>query len=208
MSFCITRRTTDCLNQRSLRTKESFFIRIKNRNKSDFRNIKSFPQKVDSNQHIKHIQTHVSNNFSTFKRINIRMKIFHTDSNLTHIICQIFCHTLRQRCDKNFILLTDLFIHFTDQIINLSFYRSHFNFRIQKSCRTDHLFCTKKLMILLIFSRCRRYKHHLIDLAFKLIKIKRTVILRRRETKPIIYQCLLSRLVSMIHSTNLRDRLM
>ena len=208
MSFCITRCTTDCLNQRSLRTKESFFIRIKNCNKSNFRNIKSFSQEVDSNQHIKHIQTHISNNLCTLKRINIRMKIFYTDSYFTHIICQIFCHALCQRCDKDFILLTDLFVHFTDQIINLSFYRSHFNFRIQKSCRTDYLFCSKKFMILLIFSRCRRYKHHLIDLTFKLIKVKWTVILRRWQAESIIYQCLLSRLVSVIHSTNLRDCLM
>ena len=136
------------------------------------------------------------------------MKIFYTDSYFTHIICQIFCHALCQRCDKDFILLTDLFVHFTDQIINLSFYRSHFNFRIKKSCRTDYLFCSKKFMILLIFSRCRRYKHHLIDLTFKLIKVKWTVILRRWQAESIIYQCLLSRLVSVIHSTNLRDRLM
>ena len=63
-------------------------------------------------------------------------------------------------------------------------------------------------MRLLILSRCRRYKQYLVNLTFKFPKAERSVILCRRQTESIIYQCCLSRLIAVIHGSNLWNRLM
>ena len=139
MPFCITGRTADRLDQRRLGTQKSFFIRVQDRNQCDLRNIQSFPQKINADQNIEYVQAHISHDLCTFQCINIRMQIPHTYSQLTHIVGKIFCHTLGQRCYQYFMFIGNLFIHFSDQIIDLSFYRPHFYFRIQKSGRPDHL---------------------------------------------------------------------
>ena len=176
MSICITCRTSDCLNQRCFRTKESFFICIQNCHQGNFRNIKTFSQQVDSHQYIKDIQTHVSNNFGTFECINIRMKVFHTNAHFTHVISQIFRHTFRKGRNQNLVLLFNFFIDFCNQIVNLTCYWSYIHNRIKQSCRTDNLFYTLQFMFSLIYIWCCGNKQHLIDLGFKFFKVKWTVI--------------------------------
>ena len=50
----------------------------------------------------------------------------------------------------------------------------------------DDLLGTQKLMVCLIRPRRCRYKHHLVNHAFKFFKIKGSVILSRRQSEPII----------------------
>ena len=139
MSFCITRCTADGLDQWCLGTQESFFICIQNCNQCDFRNIQTFSQKVDTNQYVKYIQPHIPHDLGTFQCIDIRMQVAHADSQFSHIVSKVFCHTFGQCCYQYFVLIGNLFIHFSDQIINLSFYRTNFHFRIEKTCRTNYL---------------------------------------------------------------------
>ena len=135
------------------------------------------------------------------------MKISHTNSQFFHIICQILCHPLSKRCNEDLVVLSYFLIDFSNQIINLSLYRTHFHLRIKKTGRTDYLLRPQKLMFLLIGPRRRRYKHHLADLALKLFKIERPIVLCRRKTEPIVHQSGFSGLVSMVHPTDLWNRL-
>ena len=143
MTFTVSRRTSDGLNQRSFRTKKSFLVRIQNRHQRNLRNIQPLSQKVDSNQYIKHIQTQIPDNFCTLQRINIRMQIFDPNTDLTHIIGQIFCHFLCQCRNQNFMTARCFFIDFADQVINLPLHRTHFHIRIQQTCRPDDLLRTQ-----------------------------------------------------------------
>ena len=208
MTLCISCSSTDRLDQRCLRTKESFLVCIENRNKCDLRNIQPFSQKVDSHKNIEHIHTHIADDLCPLQGIDIRMKVFHPDSKFSHIIRKILCHTLRQRCDQHLIFLRNLFIHFANKIVYLPFHRTYFHLRIKKSCRTDYLLCPQKFIAFLILSRRSRDKQHLIDLTFKFFKIQRSVIQRRRKPKPIVHQSLLAGAVPRIHSPNLRNCLM
>ena len=52
-----------------------------------------------------------------------------------------------------------------------------------------------------------RYKQNLINLTLKFFKIQGTVILRRWKTEPVIHQRTLSRLIAVVHASDLRDRL-
>ena len=170
MAFAVPGSTADSLYQGSLRTKKALFICVQDRYQRDLRNIQSFSQKVDPDQHIKHIQAHIADDLRTFQSVNVRMKIPDTDSQIFHIIGKVLCHTFGQSRDQDFVFLLDLFIYFCYKIIDLSFDRTHLYLRIKKSGRADDLLCPEKFMVKLIFSRCCRYEHHLVQLGLKFIK--------------------------------------
>ena len=62
-------------------------------------------------------------------------------------------------------------------------------------------------MFRLIFSRRRRDKHDLIDPVFEFFKIQRAVVLGRRKAETVIHQRRFTRLISGVHTADLRDRL-
>ena len=134
------------------------------------------------------------------------MQIFYPDTDFLHIVCQVFRHTLGQRGDQYLMVFFNLFIYFSDQVIDLSFHRAYLYFRIQQSCRTDDLLCPEQLMLLLIIGRCRRYEHHLVYMCFEFFEIEGSVVQCRGQTEAIVYQCLFSRTVSCIHAADLRNR--
>ena len=60
MSLCISCRTPNRLYQRDLRTQETFFIGIQDRYECDFRDVETLTQKVDADEHIEDIETHIT----------------------------------------------------------------------------------------------------------------------------------------------------
>ena len=63
----------------------------------------------------------------------------HPDSDLFHVVGQVFCHPLRQRRHEYLIPCSRLLIDLSDQIVNLSLYRTHLDLRIQQPGRADDL---------------------------------------------------------------------
>ena len=134
------------------------------------------------------------------------MQIAHAHACILQEIRQILRHLFRERRDQNLISFFRFFIDLGKQVVDLSFYRTDGNFRIQKPCRADDLLGAEELMLRLILTgRCRNEKH-LVDLAFELLKLQRTVVQRRRKAEAEVHQGLLSRTVSVIHRSDLRDR--
>ena len=203
-SVCITCRPADRLYKRGLRAQKTFLICIKNSHKRNFRNIKALTQKIDTDKHIKNIQSHIPDNLRTFKRVNIRMQISDPDSRFLHIRCQVFRHSLGKSRDKNLIMCRRLLIHFGYKIVYLAFNRSHRNLRIQQTRWPDYLLNALQLMFLFIRRWRRGYKQHLVDLTLKFFKIQRSVIKCRRKPETIINKCGLSGTVTEIHSAYLR----
>ena len=130
------------------------------------------------------------------------MEIFHTDSNLPHIVCQILCHPLRQSSDQNLPLLLHLTVNLPYQIVNLSLHRTHLNRRIQKACRADNLFCPQHLMGFFIVRRRRRNKEHLIYFSLKFLKIQRAVQ-SGGQPEAVLYQSFLPGAIPCIHTPDL-----
>ena len=114
------------------------------------------------------------------------MQIFYTDTEFFHIVRQIFSHSFGQGCNQNLMLLCRLFIHFSDQIINLSLYRPDYHLRIKQTGWPDNLLCTEQLMLIFIRIWCRGNKKHLINFTLKLFKIQRSVIFCRRKPESVI----------------------
>ena len=206
MSFRITRRTPDGLNQGCLGTQEAFLIRIQNRHQRNLRNIQTLTQQIDSHQYIKHIQTHVPDDLRPLQRVDIRMQVLHTNSYIAHISCQVFRHPLGQRRHQNLMMACHFLVDLRDQIIDLSFHRPHIHFRIQQAGRPDDLLRAEQFMgRLIIRGRCR-HKQHLIDVLLKLAEVQRPVVQRRRQPESVVHQCILPRSVSRVHSPDLRNR--
>ena len=203
MTFTVTCRTSNGLDQGCLRTQESLLVRIQDRYQRDLWNIQTFTKQVDTHQHVEHIQTHIPDDLHPFQGIHIRVKIPHPNAQFLHIIGQIFCHPLGQSGDQHLVFSFYFLADLPDQIINLSFHRTHRHLRIQKTGRPDDLFRSQQLMLRLIVSRCCRHEQHLIDLTLKFFKIQWTVILGRRQTESIVHQRVFPALVSKIHSADL-----
>ena len=206
MPFRITRCTADRLDQRSRRTQEAFLVRIQDCDQRHFRDVQTLAQQVDADQHIKHIQTQITDDLGTLQRIDIRMQIFHADTDVMQIIRQILRHTLGQRGDHHLILLCRFLFDLRYQIVDLPFHRAHADLRIQQSRRADDLLRTQEFVLFLVLRRCCRNKHHLIDIGFKFREVKRPVVQRGRQTESIIHQRRLSCAVAVIHTADLRDR--
>ena len=170
MAFTVTCSTANGLYQGGFRTEEAFLVCIQDCYKGDLRDVKAFSKQVDTYQYIEYIKTHIPDDLCTLQCINIRVKVTYTDPHILHILGKILCHPFGQGCDQDLMLLFYLFIHFSDQVIDLAFYRTYLYFRIQKAGRTDELFCTKKFMICFVFTRSSRYKQNLIQLLLKFIK--------------------------------------
>ena len=202
-TLTVTGSSTYRLNQRGLRTEEAFLVCIQDCHKSNLRNIKTLSEKVDTYQHIKHIQSQVTDNLCPLQGIDVRMEILHSNSKLCHILCQILCHALSECGDKHLVMSGHFPFHLADQIINLSLHRAHRNLRIQKSCRSDNLFRPEKLMLILIDIWRGRYEKHLVNLLLKLLKVQRTVVQGRRQTKAVIHQSHFSGAITCIHSSDL-----
>ena len=206
MAFRITGRTADSLDQGSRTSKESFLICIQNGHQSDLRNIQTLSQQVDTYQYIEHIQTHIPDDLGTLQRINVRMQIFHPNTDFLHIIREILCHPLGQCGDQYLMMLCDLLVDLSDQVIDLSLYRAHLYFRIQQTCGTNDLLCPQQFMLLLIIGRSGGYEHHLVDMRLEFLKVQRSIIQCRGQTETVVHQCLLSRAVPGIHTADLWDR--
>ena len=67
---------------------------------------------------------------------------------------------------------------------------------------------TEKLVVIFVVTGSGRHKQNLVQLIFKFLKAKRTVVLGRGKTKAVIYQCLLPVLVTCIHGAYLWNGLM
>ena len=110
MTLAVTRGTSYCLDKRGLRTKEALLIRIEYSNKCNLRDIKSLPEQVDADKHVKHIKTQVSYYLCPLECIYVRVKVLYPDAKLCHIVCEILSHALCERGDKHLVMVCCLLI--------------------------------------------------------------------------------------------------
>ena len=94
---------------------------------------------------------------------------------------------------------------FGNQIVYLPFDGADDDLGIHKPRGANQLLCHCGAVFFFICSRGGRNEDHLIELAFKLIEIKGSVIVCRGKSEPEIHQAALSRGVAAAHAANLRN---
>ena len=103
-------------------------------------------------------------------------------------------------------MLPDFLSDLSHQIIDLPLHGTHRHLRIQQPRRTDDLLHPVQLMRRFILGRRSGYEQHLINMGFKLLKIQRPVVQRRRKPEAVLHQRVLSGTVPREHAADLRDR--
>ena len=208
MALAVSRGTADGLDQGGFGTQETFFIGIQDRHECDFRDVETLTQKVDTDEHIEDIETHITDDLGPFQGVDIGVQVAHADAGLFHIVGQILCHTLRQRRHENFVVFFSFFLYFRNQIVDLSLHRAHLDIRVEKAGRADDLFGAQQLVVCLVVARRGRYEEDLIDPVLELAEVQRAVVFCGRQTESIVHQRRFPRLVAGIHAADLRNSLM
>ena len=89
MALAVSRGTADGLDQGGFGTQETFFIGIQDRHECDFRDVETLTQKVDADEHIEDIETHITDDLGPFQGVDIGVQVAHADAGLFHIVGQI-----------------------------------------------------------------------------------------------------------------------
>ncbi len=200
-------RATDGLNQRALATQEAFFISIQNRHERDFRQIETFSKKVNPHQNVKGAESKITKDLDSLERLNVRVQVLHSNPLLLVIASQFLGELLRQNRHQHAVTLGDTFANFGQQVIDLSRCASHFDNRIDEARRTNDLLSHLSARFLqLVFARSCRNVDGLVQAAFPLFKVQRTVIERGRKAEPVIHKVHLSSAVASVHAPDLRNR--
>ena len=167
MSIYISGCSSYGLDERCLRSQETFLVSIQYCHQSNLRYIKSLSQKVDSNKHVEHAKTEISHYLNSLHSVYIRVQIFYLYIIISHIAGEVLSHTFCKSSYKHLVSLLSLLADLFEQIVYLSLNRSDLNRRIKKSRRSDDLFSHEHLVFFLVFAWCSRYEHDLIQFLLK-----------------------------------------
>ena len=135
----ISRRAAYGLHERGLRAEEALLVGVKNRDQRNLRDVQTLAEQVNADQHIELVEAHRADNLCALQGIDIRVQVANADADLAEIGRQILGHALGERRDQNLVLLLDLFVDLTEQIVNLPLDRAHRNLGVQKTGRAYQL---------------------------------------------------------------------
>ena len=80
MALAVSRGTADGLDQGGFGTQKTFFIGIQDRYECDFRDVETLTQKVDADEHIEDIETHITDDLGPFQGVDIGVQVAHADA--------------------------------------------------------------------------------------------------------------------------------
>ena len=211
MGFAVSRGPSDGLDHRGLGPQEPFFIGVENTDKSALRNVEAFAQQVNPDQHVKHAEPQIADQFDPFQRVDVAVHIADLDALVGHIFGQVFGHFFRQRRDQRAVALlrrlADLIDHIIDLIMMLARHRTDFDRRIDQAGGTDDLF-DKHATRAFHFPIGGRGGHmdRLRPHRVPFLKLERAVIDARRQAEAMLGQRAFSVKVAPAHAADLWDR--
>ena len=202
----ITRRATNGLNQRRGRTQETFLIGIQNRNQRHLGQVQALTQQVNADQHIEGAQAQLAQKLHAAQCVHVRVQVLHLHAVLQQVLSQILRHALGEGRNQHTLITLNAHANLLKQIINLTLGRLDHNLRVNQTGRANNLLHITISLRQLILTRGRRKVNRLTDTLQELLPLQRAVIHRRRQTETMLHQGALTRHITLIHGTNLRNR--
>ena len=89
---------------------------------------------------------------------------------------KVFGHAFRKRRDEHALAFGDTFVNFFDEVVNLVFARTNFDFRIEQAGWANHLLGRLRTMGEFVFAWCSRDVNNLINVAIKFFESERAVV--------------------------------
>ena len=130
---------SDGLNERGRDAQISLFVRIQNRHERDFRQIQTFAQQIDSDQHIKFAAPQIAQNLDTVQGLDFRVQVAALHADFRKILGQVFGHALRQGGHQHAFVFLGAHANFLQQVVHLALHRTNLHLRIHQPGRADHL---------------------------------------------------------------------
>ena len=129
----------DGLDQRSRGAQEAFFVGVENRDQRNFRQVESFAQQVDADQHIKLAFAQVAQDLHPLQRLDFGVHVAALHADFAVILGQVFGHALGERRHQHALAARHAFADLVQQVVNLSFHRANFDRRIDQAGGTNDL---------------------------------------------------------------------
>ena len=119
MALHVARRAPDGLNQGAPGTQEAFLIGVENGHQRHFRQIQSFAQQVDADQHVVLAAAQIAQDAYAVERGDLRVQIAAAHADLGIILRQILRHPLGQRGDQHALIVLHAGADLLEQIVHL-----------------------------------------------------------------------------------------
>src|ERR1017187_6858274 len=204
----VTRATADGLDQRSRRTKEAFLVGIENRHQRDFRQVETFAQQIDADEHIELALAQIAQNLDALQRLDLRVHVTAANAHLAVVLGQVLGHALGQGGDQHPLILLRATANLVQQVVNLSLHRTHFHLGIDEASRAnDLLHHYARRLGQFVRAGCRGNIHSLVYAMLEFLKRKGTIVERAGKAESVFDQVLFARAVAVPHAVQLRYRL-
>ena len=134
------------------------------------------------------------------------MDITASHAHLREIFLEFLGHPLGQSGHEDSLVELLSFADLFEEIVDLVLDRTHFDRRVEQTCRTHNLLYHKTFRFFeLIVGRRRADEHLLACNGLEFIEFQRSVVCCRREAEAVFDEHLLARMVAAVHGPDLRD---
>ena len=111
------------LDQTGFAAQKTFLVRVENRHERNFRQIQTFAQQIDADEHVEFAFAQRAQNFHALNGVNFAVQILDVDADAAQVIRQFLRRAFGERRDEHAFLLVGAFAAFLDQIVNLALER-------------------------------------------------------------------------------------
>ena len=195
------------LNQRAVAAQKSFLVGVENRHQRDFRQVQSFAQQVDSDQHIELAEAQSAHDLHPLDRIDVGVHVAHANSHLLQVVGEIFRHALGQRRDEHPLSSALADSDLVQQIVYLTTNRADLDLRIDQTRRANDLLDHRSFRQPQLDLRRRRTDvERPRRQREKLVEHQRAIVQGAWQAESVIHQRQLARTVAVEHPADLRQR--
>ena len=120
-------------------TEEAFFVCVENGNQRNFGKIEAFAEEIDANQNIINAHAEIAENVGAFHGVDVAVDVGSFDATIGKKFREVLGHFLGEGGGENSLALGNALVDFFDEVVDLVFAGTDFDFGIEQACRTDDL---------------------------------------------------------------------
>ena len=195
----------DGLDERRARPQVALFVGIKDCHQRHLGEVEALSQQVDPDHNVVNAETEVPKDLDTLQRQDLRVQVVHPHTQFPQVVRKFLGHPFGQRGHEHPLVLRRRRLDALQQVVDLPFAGSQNNFRVDESGRPDDLLGASFLVLCLIPAGSGRNVHDLVNAFFKFFERQWPVVDGGRQPEAEIYKCGLTRNVTLVHCTDLRE---
>src|SRR5439155_92506 len=195
----VPRGATGGLNQAGGAPQITLLVGVENRDERDFRQIESFAQQVNADEHIELALAQRAQNLDALNRVNFAVQVTHVDPDVAQIVGQLLGRAFGECRHQDALLLFDPFARCFDKVVDLASERFDRDVRVDQTGGANDQFNHLAAGPLDFALAGRRADvNGLLLEPLKFLKAEWPVIERARQAKAVFHQHPLARHVAGI----------